>query len=208
MNVSIIGTGNMARGIGHRLVAGGHAVTVIGRDVEDAQRLAAELGALASARGLDGDLQGEVVVLAVWYAAVADIVGKLGQRLADKIVVDITNPLNATYDGLVTAPGTSAAEENARLLPAGTKLVKAFNTTFAPTLVAGQVGGFPLDVFIAGDDQAAKSVVAQLVRDGGLNAIDIGPLRRSRELEAMAFLGITLQGPLNLGFQSGWKLLS
>jgi len=208
MNVSIIGTGNMARGIGHRLVAGGHAVTVIGRDVEDAQRLAAELGALASARGLDGDLQGEVVVLAVWYAAVADIVGKLGQRLADKIVVDITNPLNATYDGLVTAPGTSAAEENARLLPAGAKLVKAFNTTFAPTLVAGQVGGFPLDVFIAGDDQAAKSVVAQLVRDGGLNAIDIGPLRRSRELEAMAFLGITLQGPLNLGFQSGWKLLS
>ena len=208
MNVSIIGTGNMARGIGHRLVAGGHAVTVIGRDVEDAQRLAAELGALASARGLDGDLQGEVVVLAVWYAAVADIVGKLGQRLADKIVVDITNPLNATYDGLVTAPGTSAAEENARLLPAGAKLVKAFNTTFAPTLVAGQVGGFPLDVFIAGDDQAAKSVVAQLVRDGGLNAIDIGPLRRSRELEAMAFLGITLQGPLNLGFQSAWKLLS
>jgi len=208
MNVSIIGTGNMARGIGHRLVAGGHAVTVIGRDMEDAQQLAAELGALASARGLDGDLQGEVVVLAVWYAAVADIVGKLGQRLADKIVVDITNPLNATYDGLVTAPGTSAAEENARLLPAGAKLVKAFNTTFAPTLVAGQVGGFPLDVFIAGDDQAAKRVVAQLVRDGGLNAIDIGPLRRSRELEAMAFLGITLQGPLNLGFQSGWKLLS
>lgn len=208
MNVSIIGTGNMARGIGHRLVAGGHAVTVIGRDMEDAQQLAAELGALASARGLDEDLQGEVVVLAVWYAAVADIVGKLGQQLAGKIVVDITNPLNATYDGLVTAPGTSAAEENARLLPAGTKLVKAFNTTFAPTLVAGQVGGFPLDVFIAGDDQAAKRVVAQLVRDGGLNAIDIGPLRRSRELEAMAFLGITLQGPLNLGFQSGWKLLS
>lgn len=208
MNVSIIGTGNMARGIGHRLVAGGHAVTVIGRDMEDAQQLAAELGALASARGLDEDLQGEVVVLAVWYAAVADIVGKLGQQLADKIVVDITNPLNATYDGLVTAPGTSAAEENARLLPAGTKLVKAFNTTFAPTLVAGQVGGIPLDVFIAGDDEAAKRVVAQLARDGGLNAIDTGPLRRSRELEAMAFLGITLQGPLNLGFQSAWKLLS
>lgn len=208
MDVSIIGTGNMARGIGHRLVAGGHAVTVIGRDMEDAQRLATELGALASARGLDGGLQGEVVVLAVWYAAVEDIVGKLGQQLADKIVVDITNPLNATYDGLVTAPGTSAAEENARLLPAGAKLVKAFNTTFAPTLVAGQVSGLPLDVFIAGDDQAAKRVVAQLAHDGGLNAIDIGPLRRSRELEAMAFLGITLQGPLNLGFQSAWKLLS
>lgn len=208
MDVSIIGTGNMARGIGHRLVAGGHAVTVIGREMEDAQRLATELGALASARGLDGGLQGEVVVLAVWYAAVEDIVGKLGQQLADKIVVDITNPLNATYDGLVTAPGTSAAEENARLLPAGAKLVKAFNTTFAPTLVAGQVSGLPLDVFIAGDDQAAKRVVAQLAHDGGLNAIDIGPLRRSRELEAMAFLGITLQGPLNLGFQSAWKLLS
>src|SRR3712207_6463708 len=112
MDASIIGTGNMARGIGHRLVAGGHAVTVIGRDLEEAQQLAAELGASASARALDGGLQGEVVVLAVWYAAVGDIVGKFGEQLADKIVVDITNPLNATYDDLVTAPGTSAAEEN------------------------------------------------------------------------------------------------
>ena len=71
-------------------------------------------------------------------------------------------------DGLATAPGTSAAEEVAEAAAAGTRVVKAFNTTFSGTLVEGQVAGQPLDVLIAGDDEEAKKTVAQLVRDGGL----------------------------------------
>ncbi len=89
----------------------------------------------------------------------------------------------------------------------GVHVVKAFNTTFASTLVAGEVSGQPLDVFIAGDDQASKTQVAQLVQDGGLNPVDAGPLQRARQLEQMALLGMTLQQPLGLGFQSGWKLV-
>jgi predicted dinucleotide-binding enzyme len=63
-------------------------------------------------------------------------------------------------------------------------------------------------VFIAGDDEEAKETVAQLARDGGLVAVDAGPLRRARELEDLGFLGITLQQPLGLNFQSAWKLIS
>jgi 8-hydroxy-5-deazaflavin:NADPH oxidoreductase len=82
-------------------------------------------------------------------------------------VVDISNPLNETFDGLATAPGTSAAEEVAQSAPAGARVVKAFNTSISGTLVEGRVAGEPLDVLMAGDEEEAKERVAQLVRDGG-----------------------------------------
>jgi predicted dinucleotide-binding enzyme len=86
-------------------------------------------------------------------------------------------------------------------------VVKAFNTTFANTLVTGKVAGQTLDILIAGDDAAAKATVSDLVKSGGLVAIDAGPLHRSRQLEALGLLGITLQGQHNLGFASAWKLI-
>jgi NADPH-dependent F420 reductase len=214
VQVTVIGAGNMGRGIGHRLVAGGHKVTIVDRDPEEAGRLAEELRAAAQgaatveAAGPGAELRGEVVILAVYYPGSLELARELGERLAGKVVVDISNPLNQTFDGLATAPGTSAAEELAAALPAGTRVVKAFNTTFSGTLVEGQVAGQPLDVLIAGDDEEAKETVAQLVRDGSLRAIDVGPLERARELEGLGFLGMTLQQPLGLNFQSAWKLIS
>jgi NADPH-dependent F420 reductase len=213
MQVTVIGAGNMGRGIGHRIVAGGHSVTIVDRDPEEARQLAEELrgaaegGALVEAAQPGAELRGEVVVLAVYYPGNLEIARDLSDRLVGKVVVDISNPLNQTYDGLATPPGTSAAEEVAQSAPAGTRVVKAFNTTFSGTLVEGQVAGQQLDVHIAGD-QRAKETVAQLVRDGGLRAIDVGPLERARELEGLGFLGITLQQPLGLNFQSAWKLVS
>jgi predicted dinucleotide-binding enzyme len=96
------------------------------------------------------------MILAVYYPGTLELARELGERLAGKVVVDIANPLNRTFDALATAPGTSAAEEVAATMPAGTRVVKAFNTTFSGTLVKGQVAGQPLDVFIAGDDEEAK----------------------------------------------------
>ena len=214
MQVTVIGAGNMGRGVSHRLVAGGHDVTVVDRDPEEAGRLVEELrgaaqgGASVEAAEPGEELRGEVVILAVYYPGTLEIAREEGERLARKVVVDISNPLNETYDGLATAPGTSAAEEVAAIMPAGTRVVKAFNTTFSGTLVEGQVAGQPLDVFVAGDDEEAKETVAHFVRDGGLRAIDVGPLERARQLEGLGFLGIMLQQPLGLGFQSAWKLIS
>ena len=91
------------------------------------------------------------MILAVYYPGTLELARELGDRLAGKVVVDISNPLNETFDALATAPGTSAAEEVAATMPAGTRVVKAFNTTFSGTLVEGQVAGQPLDVFIAGN---------------------------------------------------------
>ena len=207
MNVTIIGTGNMARGLGERLIAGGHGVTVLGKDLDAAEAVVSDIEAGAKA-GRSGDpISDDVVVLAVYYPDAQAAVAAHGDSLAGKIVIDITNPVNESFDGLVTPPDGSAAQELARSA-AGARLVKAFNTTFAGTLNDGQVAGQPLDVFIAGDDEDAKATVATLARDGGMNPIDAGPLKRARELEAMGLLHMTLQGSLGTGFSSAIKLLA
>jgi NADPH-dependent F420 reductase len=212
MNVTIIGSGNMGRGIGTRAAAGGHSVTFVDANPEVAAKAAADVkaaaknGATVSSASLDAEL-GDVVVLAVWYGTNIEIAKQLGAKLAGKVVVDIANPLNATYDGLATALDSSSAEDLAKAVVAGAKVVKAFNTTFAGTLLAGSVAGQPLDVFIAGDDADAKSKVSQLVTDGGMRSIDAGPLHRARQIEAMQLLHITLQGTLGTNWGSTIKIL-
>jgi predicted dinucleotide-binding enzyme len=87
-------------------------------------------------------------------------------------------------------------------------VVKAFNTTYAGTLLAGEVAGQPLDVFIAGDDADAKIKVAELVRDGGMRPVDVGPLSRARQIEGMQFLHIVAQGTLGTNWASTIKILN
>jgi predicted dinucleotide-binding enzyme len=209
MKVTIVGAGNTGRRVGMRAAAGGHGVEIVDRDAEQARALAEELGGSATALRPDDPFGGDVVVFALYYPGIKDAVREYADRLAGKVVIDITNPVDTeTWDDLATPPGTSSAEEVAQLVPEGTSAVKAFNTTLAPTLVAGEVGGQQLDVMIAGDDDTAKEKVAQLVADGGLRPLDVGPLRRARQLEHMGFLHIAVQQPLGLGFGGTFKLHS
>jgi predicted dinucleotide-binding enzyme len=85
-------------------------------------------------------------------------------------------------------------------------VVKAFNTTFAPTLVAGEVAGQQLDVLIAGDDDEAKKRVAELGGDGGLRPLDVGQLVRAQQLEQLGLLHISIQQSHDLGFASAIKV--
>jgi 8-hydroxy-5-deazaflavin:NADPH oxidoreductase len=91
-------------------------------------------------------------------------------------------------------------------VPSGTSVVKAFDTTFANRLQRTPGIGHPLDVFVAGDDDAAKQQLAALVDSTGLHLVDAGPLRRARELEALGFLHVTLQGRLGTGFEAAIAL--
>ena len=214
MNVLIIGAGNMGRGIATRLANSNATLIIHDVDAAKAEALATELGSSIGGSRVrvttapaTAVATSDIVILASWYAVNLETARTLGAALAGKIVVDISNPLNENYDGLVTEPGTSAAETIRAVLPADTKILKAFNTTFAGTLVAGDVAGQPLDVFIAGDNDSAKTTLAELVRAGGLNPVDVGALERARQLEALGFLGITLQFRLNTGFGTAWKLV-
>ena len=207
MKVTIIGAGNMGRAIGTRAIAGGHEVEILDRDATEAQKLAEELGPSAAGVDPEADFGGEVVVLALYSPGNKDAAGQYADKLAGKVVVDISNPVNTeTWDGLATPLGTSAAEEIQQIVPDGTPIIKAFNTTFAGTLVEGKVAGQQLDVLLAGDDDEAKRKVSRLVSDAGLRPVDAGPLRRAQQLEQLGFLHISLQEPNDLGFGSALKL--
>jgi NADPH-dependent F420 reductase len=206
MDITIIGTGQMARGIATRVLAGGHAVTLLGTDNEKAQLLADELSGQVRAGQVGDPLASDVVVLAVWYTALDDVLGRYGDQLDGKVVVDITNPIDVDAFEPLKLEAGSAAQEIAAKAP-GASVVKAFNTTFAGTLGEGSVAGQPLDVLIASDDEDAKRTVTRIVSDAGLRPIDAGALKRARELEALGYLHMAIQQPLETNFGSTVKVL-
>ena len=120
------------------------------------------------------------------------MLARYGDQLDGKVVVDITNPVDPETYAPLTVEAGSVAQEIAGAVP-GAKVVKAFNTTFASTLVEGQVAGTPLDVFMASDDDEAKQVVQQLAADGGLRAIDVGPLALAHQLEGVGYINMAVQ---------------
>ena len=189
-HVSIIGTGTMGQAIAGVVTRGGNTVELLGHG--DAET----------------PVTGELVVLAVPYSAVGEVVAQRGDSLAGKVVVDITNPVNfETFDSLLVAPDGSAAAEIAAALPRS-RMVKAFNTTFGGTLTGGTVGPLTTTVLIAGDDADAKSLVTDVVTAGGLRAIDAGSLRRARELEALGFLQIALAAEEKVPWTGGFGVVS
>ncbi|WP_336992744.1 NADPH-dependent F420 reductase [Leucobacter sp. VD1] len=186
---TIIGTGNMGSAIGGVLTAGGARVSHLSRE-----QLQSE------------SISGDVVVLAVPYPAVEGILAAHGDQLAGKTVVDITNPLNfETFDSLVVPEGSSATAAIQARLPQS-KVLKAFNTNFAATLVSKQVGGETTTVLIAGDDAQAKAQLAGAIIAGGLAALDAGSLSRAHELEALGFLQLTLAASEKISWTGGFAI--
>jgi predicted dinucleotide-binding enzyme len=223
MIVTIVGAGRLAEGIAVRVLAGGHRLRITDTDEGKATALAVGLrersgrsetrtssrrvAQVAVCQVAEAIAGADVVVLALPYPQGRLVARDQGAALSGVTVVDTCNPVDfSTFDSLLTSPGLSAAEEISDASK-GARVVKAFNTTFATALLAGWVGGLPLDVFLAGDDTAAKRQVATLVTDGGMRPVDTGPLRRARELEAFQLLHMTLQGPLGLDWASAIKLL-
>src|SRR6202789_2071640 len=219
MIVTIVGAGRLAEGIAVRVLAGEHRLRLADAQPGKADALAAVLSARADrdtgrpspfvmVAGVPEAIAGaDVVVLAVPYPQGRLIVRDQGAALSGVTVVDTCNPVDfSTFGSLLTSRGMSSPEEIADANPRA-QVLKAFNTLFASALVAGWVGGLPLDVFLAGDDARAKSLVAALVTDGGMRPVDTGPLRRARELEAFQLLHMTLQGPLGLDWTSSLQLL-
>jgi len=186
---TIFGTGNMGQAIANVVTAGGAAVAHVGSTDKSAL------------------ISGDVVVLAVPYSALQDIVATYGDQLAGKVVVDITNPLDlSTFDSLTVPTGSSAAAELAAALPEA-KVLKAFNTNFAGTLAAKTVGPVTTTVLIAGDDAEAKATLAAAISAGGVDAIDVGSLRRAHELEAIGFLQLTLAAGEKISWTGGLALV-
>ncbi|MFJ6064904.1 NADPH-dependent F420 reductase [Streptomyces tendae] len=199
-DISIIGTGNMARTLGARATAGGNTVEVMGRDQSKAADLAKTLGGGATTGEWGTAPAGDIVILALLYDGVVPSVTQYGDALAGKVVVDISNPFNATFDGLAHGEETSIAQEVAKAAPADASVVKAFNTVFRHVLEKGRP-----DVFLAGDDARAKAAVEAFVESLGMRPLDVGGLRMAHWLEGagVVTVGLANHGVGNLDFSLG-----
>jgi NADPH-dependent F420 reductase len=205
MQIAIIGSGNVGKALAGSFTRAGHDVTLTASNPDHAREAAAQSGGRAAESNREAAAAAELVVLAVHYPLVDGVVAELGDALAGKVVVDVTNRVDPADPGS-TMDGTSAAEQIQARAPEA-RVVKAFNTAFAARQADPVVEGVALDAFIAGDDDQAKQAVAELAGSIGFRPIDAGPLVMARALEAMALLNITLQLRNNWPWQAGFKLV-
>jgi NADPH-dependent F420 reductase len=189
MKIAIIGTGNMGSGLARALAAAGHEINIGSRDPAKAASLAHEAGHNAQGGGIQAAVKfADVVFLALPYQAILDTLGDAGD-LANKVLVDISNPITSDYKGLLVGHTTSAADEiQARAESA--KVVKAFNTIFAGLLSRDARKDKAVQIFVAGDDEEARKTVSALADSIGFEAVDAGPLNNARFIEPIGEMNI------------------
>lgn len=185
--IAIVGSGNVGRALERGLSRCGHEVRTSKRD--DAREKAS---------------WGEVVILAVPFPALQDVVREVGDAADGKVVVDVTNALTPDMQ-LALGFSTSGAEQLQKRMPKA-RVVKCFNTVFAEHMDKGRVQEQQLTVFAASDDAPARKTVLALAKQIGFDAVDAGPLINARSLETMGFFNIQLGYTLGLGTKMGLRL--
>jgi hypothetical protein len=209
VKLAVLGSGRVGSALGGWLASQGVSVTFTSRTLSKAVAAAESAGHDANhAEIAEAAQASDVVLLTLPFAEVITALEPLRDLLAGKIMVDVTNPITPDHRALSIGHTSSGAEEIARNFPT-TKIVKAFNATFAEVYTARISGldGRPLTIFYAGDDFEAKRIVCGLITTLGYDAVDAGPLENSRYLEPLSLLNIQLGRVLGFGSQIGFSLV-
>lgn len=188
--IGIIGDGNVGSALARGLKSAGHDVRTVGKEKAAIRETAS---------------WAEVVLLAVPFGAIDDVVKEIGAVVEGKTLIDVTNALDANMS-LAVGFTTSGAEELQRKVP-NARVVKAFNTVFAQHMDTGRLGDQRLTAFVAADDAGARKRVVELAAEIGFDAVDAGPLKNARLIEPLAYFNIQLGYVLGMGTQMGFKLL-
>jgi predicted dinucleotide-binding enzyme len=188
MSTAVIGLGNIGTGVARNLTAGGENVIVADKTPAKAATLAAALGGKAQAMPVLAAIgKSEVVILAVYFDAIKEMVVTNRAAFAGKIVVDPSNPI--TPDGKGGFKKTIPAEQSAgqvisALLPGGAQLVKAFGTLSAESLgAAANRAPERAVLFYATDHPQAGKVVANLIAASGFSPVSVGGIDKSIRIE-------------------------
>ncbi|MEP7086648.1 MAG: NADPH-dependent F420 reductase [Gemmatimonadota bacterium] len=203
MRLGIFGAGHVGGTLGRLWESQGHDVRFGVRD--PGSESGGGLNHSRTGSLIDVAAFADVVVLAIPYAATAEVLKAIGP-LSGKTVIDCTNPLLPDFSGLAIGTTTSAGEEVARLLPEA-KIVKSFNTLGYTNLASPAFNGEKASMFFCGDDAGAKLIVAELGNQLGFDMVDAGPLAQSRWLEAMAQLWISMAYKYGGSQRSAFRLL-
>lgn len=185
--VAVIGTGDMGDSLGPRLAGLGYPIIYGTRDPqsEKVQQLLAHTGKGAKATSAaDAARAAEIVILAVPWPAMETVAQNLGD-LKGKVVIDISMPSDQAEDGYYKPMLETSSAEMIQSWNPGARVVKAFATQGSFIIDDPDAVGGPATIPIASDDRAAKELVARMAAEMGLDPVDSGPLRMSREIEAL-----------------------
>jgi 8-hydroxy-5-deazaflavin:NADPH oxidoreductase len=183
MNVGIIGAGHIGGTLARRLSALGHKVFVANsRGSETLASLASETGATpVSAR--EAARSGEIVIVTIPENKVPGLPRDLFAGVpASVVVVDTGNYYPQQRDGRIDAIENGSPESRWVEQQLGRPVIKAFNNIYAQHLLeCGKSGGAPgrIALPVAGDDEAAKAAVLELVDELGFDGVDAGGLDES-----------------------------
>jgi hypothetical protein len=196
--ITVIGaTGNMGSGISKNLSKGNYHLALAGSNADKVNELVKTIQSthpVAKVEAVDLNVnvpESDVYILALPYKKELELAEVIKSAAKGKIVVSISNPLNETFTGMITAPDTSAAEELQKLLPESI-VIKAFNTNYSSNFTTPEIDDKKVDSFIAGNNDEALQTVSELVSTTSFNQIIAGNLQTSRILENMQFLLIQL----------------
>jgi predicted dinucleotide-binding enzyme len=205
MKLGVLGTGSVGQSIGGKLAALGHQVKMGARAAtnEKAAAWAKAIGKNAShGTFADAAAAGEIVFNCTSGHAALEVLGAAGAaNLNGKILIDVSNPLDFSKGApptLFTPSGDSLAEQIQRAFP-DVKVVKTLNTVTAAVMIdPALVAGGEHDVFVSGNDVAAKARVAEILRDwfAWKHVVDLGDLSTARGTEAYLLLWVRLYGSL------------
>ncbi|MER6910347.1 NAD(P)-binding domain-containing protein [Streptomyces sp. NPDC000594] len=193
MTTAIVGLGNIGSRLATGLVEGGESVLLAGRDLPGTKELAGRLGERATAVSVDEAVdRADVLILAVWFETIKELIAQYGDRLSGTIVVDPSNPIAPDGKGGFTKiipAGESSGQIIAGLLPPGARPVKAFGTLMAESLITAAnrtprraVG------FYATDDTGAGETVARLISAAGFDPLSVGGIDQSLRIEVFGDL--------------------
>lgn len=188
--VAVIGTGDVGGALGPRLAELGHTVIYGSRSPEEdrvRELVGRTPGEASAASPAEAAAAADIVILAVPATVAVEVTESLGD-LAGKLVIDPTNPFRFTDDRLAVRTIDDSMTERIQAAAPGARVVKAFNTLSWQTMADPAIAGGPVTIPLAGDDAAAKARVAELVRELGLEPLDVGPARYAREIEGMLIL--------------------
>jgi predicted dinucleotide-binding enzyme len=207
MKIGIIGAGNVGSTLGAKWAAIGHEVKFGLRDPDSpktvellAQIPTATVGTVAETADF-----GQVVVLATPWSGAQSAVESAGD-LSGKVVLDLTNPINAEFTGLEVGLDTSAGEK-VQEWALNARVVKIFNTVGNNVMADAEFNDEPASMFYCGDDPEAKQMAAGLASELGFDPIDVGPLEQARMLEPLAWLWITMALKYGFGREIAFNLV-
>lgn len=191
--VAVIGLGNIGKAIATNLVKGNHPVILASRDNEKAKSLAEQLGNLVTTKEIaDAIKEAEVIIPAIYFNTLKDFIQTFSKELDGKIIIDVSNPIAPDGNGgfkKIIGESESAGKILSDLIPKNAKLIKAFGTLGADSLLNSAFNEPDKKVlFYASDSTNSNQQIEELITSSGFAPFNVGGIDQSIKIEVFGDL--------------------